>query len=355
VLNRFRGRPVGAAVLRPLLPAIITRYGLTALVPFERGGRWWVRASINPQMESASEAQPEGAAGRPAGGAADTRSPEEKRRALHQAVLEADRLLSSADNPESASAGLAAIQQRHGLRSLRVQRGARGLVIVGEINPVEQYPVAMSVDAAVRALGRGASEVAVRSLANAKEVVRRAFPEARESQGPTTSSAFPSAQQAALVRAFRASRGAELQFHVDVERFNVAAIRAWLTNELAAARRAVATGVRDLEAANRRYHASDRLGQREIQRLTAASGAASEKVRRLEDFDRDWGTRWEPQFRALERESHTFAGAGRPTTGVLLGHDPVTNNPRHRFIAHINVEGVRVADGSQVKAVVFIV
>ncbi|HEU4883645.1 MAG TPA: hypothetical protein VFT45_15400, partial [Longimicrobium sp.] len=72
VLNRFRGRPVGVAVLRPLLPVIVTRYGLTELVPFEREGRWWVRATINPKVENPSEAQPEGAAGAAAAG---TRKP----------------------------------------------------------------------------------------------------------------------------------------------------------------------------------------------------------------------------------------------------------------------------------------
>jgi hypothetical protein len=65
-VDRFAGRAVGAVLLRPLLAAIRLRYQLTALEPFEREGKWWVRGSINPTVEGATSAlAPSG----PAGGA----------------------------------------------------------------------------------------------------------------------------------------------------------------------------------------------------------------------------------------------------------------------------------------------
>jgi hypothetical protein len=53
-VDRFAGRAVGAVVLRPLLAAIRLRYQLTALEPFEREGRWWIRATVNPTAEGAT-------------------------------------------------------------------------------------------------------------------------------------------------------------------------------------------------------------------------------------------------------------------------------------------------------------
>lgn len=49
VARRLRGR-VTAPILNAALAAIRTRYGLTGIVPFERSGRWFVRASINPEL-----------------------------------------------------------------------------------------------------------------------------------------------------------------------------------------------------------------------------------------------------------------------------------------------------------------
>jgi hypothetical protein len=45
--RRLRGRVTGA-ILQPILGAIRVRYGLRELVPYERGGTWWVRATVNP-------------------------------------------------------------------------------------------------------------------------------------------------------------------------------------------------------------------------------------------------------------------------------------------------------------------
>ncbi len=45
----LRGR-VSAPLLQPALAAIRTRYGLQRIEPFERGGQWWVRAAINPEL-----------------------------------------------------------------------------------------------------------------------------------------------------------------------------------------------------------------------------------------------------------------------------------------------------------------
>lgn len=48
--RRLTGR-VTAPLLRGVLAAIRVRYGLTSIEPFERGGRWWVRAVINPTKD----------------------------------------------------------------------------------------------------------------------------------------------------------------------------------------------------------------------------------------------------------------------------------------------------------------
>jgi uncharacterized protein DUF4157/putative RNase toxin 15 of polymorphic toxin system len=46
--RRLTGR-VTAALLQPVLAGIKVRYGLSQLVPFEQGGTWWVRATVNPE------------------------------------------------------------------------------------------------------------------------------------------------------------------------------------------------------------------------------------------------------------------------------------------------------------------
>ncbi|NGZ08804.1 MAG: DUF4157 domain-containing protein [Nitrospira sp. LK70] len=48
--RRLTGR-VTSTILQPVLGAIKLRYALSELVPFERGGNWWVRASVNPILE----------------------------------------------------------------------------------------------------------------------------------------------------------------------------------------------------------------------------------------------------------------------------------------------------------------
>jgi hypothetical protein len=63
--RRLRGR-VTAGLLTPILAGIRTRYGLTRIEPFERGGMWWVRAVINPTTEASTQ-QPTAAAGAVAG------------------------------------------------------------------------------------------------------------------------------------------------------------------------------------------------------------------------------------------------------------------------------------------------
>ncbi|HEY0641231.1 MAG TPA: hypothetical protein VGD67_26685 [Pseudonocardiaceae bacterium] len=54
--NRFAGRAVGAAVLRPLLAGIRLRYGLTSLTPVRDGTVWAVEGVINPKKKKASQA-----------------------------------------------------------------------------------------------------------------------------------------------------------------------------------------------------------------------------------------------------------------------------------------------------------
>jgi hypothetical protein len=48
--SRLTGR-VTQALLNPILGGIKLRYGLTAIQPYEKGGTWWVRASINPDID----------------------------------------------------------------------------------------------------------------------------------------------------------------------------------------------------------------------------------------------------------------------------------------------------------------
>jgi hypothetical protein len=48
--QRLTGR-ITSAILQPVLQVIKARYGLTELVPYESGGSWWVRATINPTLE----------------------------------------------------------------------------------------------------------------------------------------------------------------------------------------------------------------------------------------------------------------------------------------------------------------
>ena len=48
--KRLTGR-VTRGLLDPILGGIRIRYGLTAIQPYERGGSWWVKASINPDID----------------------------------------------------------------------------------------------------------------------------------------------------------------------------------------------------------------------------------------------------------------------------------------------------------------
>ena len=48
--RRLTGR-VTQGLLNPILGGIRLRYGLTAIHPYEKGGTWWVRASINPDLD----------------------------------------------------------------------------------------------------------------------------------------------------------------------------------------------------------------------------------------------------------------------------------------------------------------
>ncbi|MEA3018004.1 MAG: hypothetical protein QOI38_2726 [Sphingomonadales bacterium] len=65
IANRFAGRRVGDAVLRPMLGAARVRFGLTSLEPVPHGRKWRIVARINPEewLDSNAdlEAQPPGA------------------------------------------------------------------------------------------------------------------------------------------------------------------------------------------------------------------------------------------------------------------------------------------------------
>ena len=156
---------------------------------------------------------------------------------------------------------------------------------------------------------------------------------------------------------FRENRGTGLQFHIDIARFDVAAIRAWLDNELALARRAQTDAQRDWQRASSRLHPSDPMSGRELQRLQQVATEADDRTRRLEGFDRDWD-RFEPDFRrwAAAQAEVSTGGGSRTVTGVLLGHETVVDTSPHRFVAHINVEGVRIVEGANqdIKAVIYV-
>lgn len=127
-------------------------------------------------------------------------------------------------------------------------------------------------------------------------MLRAVFPEAIERQGPSEGSAFPSREQAELVRRFRENRGLGLQFHIDIARFNVPAIRAWLDNELVLARRAQSEAQRDWMRASSRLRGDVPMEARELTRLQQFILQADDRVRRIEGFDRDWNS-LEPDFR----------------------------------------------------------
>jgi hypothetical protein len=60
-VNRFSGRRVGAAVLKPLLGAIKLRYGFTRLNVLPGTGKWRVVGAINPEFDEESQVPtPEG-------------------------------------------------------------------------------------------------------------------------------------------------------------------------------------------------------------------------------------------------------------------------------------------------------
>ncbi|MFI7483774.1 hypothetical protein ACH9EU_15325 [Kocuria sp. M1R5S2] len=57
VMDRYAGRPVGAAVIKPLLAVIRTRYGLTRLEPVATGETWSIDAEVNPKKRSPTSAK----------------------------------------------------------------------------------------------------------------------------------------------------------------------------------------------------------------------------------------------------------------------------------------------------------
>jgi hypothetical protein len=57
IANRFAGRKVGGAILKPLLAAVRIRYRLQSLEVVPKGGRWAVVGKVNPEEEAGTEAQ----------------------------------------------------------------------------------------------------------------------------------------------------------------------------------------------------------------------------------------------------------------------------------------------------------
>jgi hypothetical protein len=57
IMNRFSGRKVGEALLRPALGAVRVRYDLTALEPRAQGTHWVLHGAINPEQDQQSQAE----------------------------------------------------------------------------------------------------------------------------------------------------------------------------------------------------------------------------------------------------------------------------------------------------------
>ena len=67
--RRLTGRVTGV-VLRPILEGIQLRYGLREIRPFERGGTWWVTATVNPTATQSLDVPSGVSSDRPEGGVA---------------------------------------------------------------------------------------------------------------------------------------------------------------------------------------------------------------------------------------------------------------------------------------------
>ncbi|HEX3527305.1 MAG TPA: DUF4157 domain-containing protein [Thermoanaerobaculia bacterium] len=272
-----------------------------------------------------------------AAGGPDVRTPEEKRRALHEAIAEGLAVARQRGaTREVVERVLPGIAQRYRLRALRTVERGESFRIHGEINPEEDsadlpkiLPVARAVASVQRDLRdrKTPIEISVATLDDARAVIAQAFPQARQTPSPTPGGAFRSHVDMANIEAFRNFRQRTMVFHVDVQRYRVSEIRARLQQEIAEA-----TALRDRSRTELQYHIDNpafsmrnqenrRAIERNLanfnQRLSNLQGIASN----LSQHESEW--------RRLEAE------------GVLYGHATVDpDESRHRTNPHVNVEGL---------------
>lgn len=276
---------------------------------------------------------------RQAAGAAagpDTRSPEEKQRALHAAVEEAFRLARQRGvTREALERALPGIAQRYRLRALRTVEQGETFKIHGEVNPEEDsgsLPKVLAVPVAVRELQRRLAaraprvEISVSTVEDAVSVIQQVFPEAQHMPSPTPGSAYRSQGDARNIEAFREFRARGMAYHIDVRRYRVAEIRDYLQRETASITASVARIRREMQ-----YHrdnpAWSSRNQDNLRAIESNLGTFTARLSNLQEINNDL-VRHQAEWLALEQE------------GVLYGHSTVDpDESRHRTNPHVNVEG----------------
>jgi Domain of unknown function (DUF4157) len=267
----------------------------------------------------------------------DTRSPEEKRAAVHAAVTEAMAIARRRGTArEAVERALPEIARRHRLRSLlTVDHGESSYRIHGELNPIEDsedLPKILTVQRAVVELRRQLSArstqiaISVASLEDAQTVIAQALPAAAQVPSPTAGSAYQSQTDLANIEAFRALRRTALIYHVDIQRYRVGEIGARLLQET----RDV-TAQRDRARTEMQYHRDN----------PEWSLRHQDNLRQIERNLTDFGTRLRNlQEIEANRAQHEIEWLRLEREGVLLGHATVNaDESHHRTNPHVNVEG----------------
>jgi hypothetical protein len=278
--------------------------------------------------------------------APDVRTPEQKRRAVADAIAEATRVARHGTRAD-LQLQLGAIARRFLLRSLRIiDVDASTYRVHGEVNPDGDSDVlqnVMDVRRAVAAIQRRLKaeqspiEVAVTTEAEARQVIAQVFGSAREFPAPTPGSAFGSARGAQSKAEFDDYCRRALAFHFDVRRYRVAEIKAQLKREIAEEKASRERWRRELD-----FHA----GSAAISEHVVAS---TKRIGNLESIERD-GDRKSAKWIELEDE------------GLLYGHETVNKDESlHRVHPHVNIAGpvsVKTSTASFtyfVQAVIFVV
>ena len=266
----------------------------------------------------------------------DTRSPEEKRRALHAAVDEAFRMARQRGvTREALERALPGIARRHGLRVLRTVEQGETYKIHGEVNPEEDssnLPKVLAVPFAVRELQRRLAaradriEFSVGTLEDALSVIRQVFPDAPHMPSPSPGSAYRSQGDMQNIEAFREFRARGVAFHVDIQRYRVGEIEAYLRQEIASVTTSVARIRREMQYHRDNPEWSGRH-QANLRDIEGNLATFTTRLQNLEAIEADLA-RHRAEWLRLERE------------GVLYGHSTVDpDESRHRTNPHVNVEG----------------